>query len=356
MIWLALLPVCHPCSLSRKRSLVARWSSSRRRWGSLATMSRAAIAAALVAAGWAVEKTYGRARLASQSMSDCRPQTKPPPVPRALLSVPMRMWTRSWREKSPDPFSSTTPRPCFAEDAGGVGFVDQEHRIVLFGQFGEARERGEVAVHAEERVGGDQPAAEVARCAEHLFECFRVAVRVDEARGPGQPAAVDEAGVVLGVGKDRVAVVHQRGNDAGVGGEAGREDKGCFGAFELGEAALQFGVTRRTATHQRTRATAPPFALDRRAGGRCQPRVRRQAEVVVRAEVHQLAAIERNRGRLRTVADRQPSPQPGSLQAGELIINPGQRVVFTRRHHITALCAPSNRLCRRLVPLLDRNC
>ena len=54
-------------------------------------MSSAAMAAALVAAGWAVEKTYGRARLASQSMSDCVPQTKPPPVPRALLSVPMRI-------------------------------------------------------------------------------------------------------------------------------------------------------------------------------------------------------------------------------------------------------------------------
>ena len=82
--------------------------------------------AALVAAGWAVEKTYGRARLASQSMSDCRPQTKPPPVPSALLSVPMRMWTSLVQIEMLDDAAAV-----LAEDAGGVGFVDQQHRVVL---------------------------------------------------------------------------------------------------------------------------------------------------------------------------------------------------------------------------------
>ena len=66
--------------------------------------------------------------------------------------------------------------------------------------------------------------------------------RIDEARGPREAAAVDEAGVILGVGEDGVAFVDERGNDAGVGGEAGGEDQRRLGAFELGEAAFQLGV------------------------------------------------------------------------------------------------------------------
>ncbi len=36
-----------------------------------------------------------------------------------------------------------------AEDARRVGFVDHEHRVEPFGQFGQLHERGQVAVHAE---------------------------------------------------------------------------------------------------------------------------------------------------------------------------------------------------------------
>ena len=90
----------------------------------------------------------------SQSIKLRRPATKPPAQPRALLSVPMRMWM---------PFStprcSATPRPCCAEDAGGVGFVDHQHRGMLFGKFGNFRQRGKVAVHAEQRIGHNQSAA-----------------------------------------------------------------------------------------------------------------------------------------------------------------------------------------------------
>ena len=80
MIWLAAVAGV-PALLAKPQAEVG-WRARVVRGGGgvrCATMSRAAMAAALVAAGWAVEKTYGRARLASQSMSDCRPQTKPPP-------------------------------------------------------------------------------------------------------------------------------------------------------------------------------------------------------------------------------------------------------------------------------------
>ena len=88
-------------------------------------------------------------------------------------------------------------------------------------------------------------------------------MRIDEAGGAAQAAAVDEAGVVLGVGEDRVALVHQRGDDARIRGEAGGKDERRLGAFELGEPSFQFCVARRPAAHQRTRPAAPPFPIDR---------------------------------------------------------------------------------------------
>src|SRR5690349_5527320 len=57
MIWLAEAPVCQPAAWRRWRRLAAAPRSWVRRPGSAATMSRAAIAAAAIDAGWAVEKT-----------------------------------------------------------------------------------------------------------------------------------------------------------------------------------------------------------------------------------------------------------------------------------------------------------
>ena len=122
-------------------------------------------------------KEVGARALASQSINDWRPQTKPPLVPSALLSVPTRMWAPSlrWRVAAKHAFGDAAA--VFAEDAGGVGLVDQQHCIVLVGQLRQARKRCQVAVHAEERVGDDQPAAEFGGAAEHVFQRIAVGVR-----------------------------------------------------------------------------------------------------------------------------------------------------------------------------------
>ena len=51
------------------------------------------------------------------------------------------------------------PAAAVAEYAGRMRLIDQQHCVVLVGQVGEVGQRGEIAVHAEERVGDDQPAA-----------------------------------------------------------------------------------------------------------------------------------------------------------------------------------------------------
>ena len=63
-----------------------------------------------------------------------------------------------------------------------------------------------------------------------------VAVAIDERFGARQAAAVDQAGVVLLVGEDRVAAIGKRGDRARVGGEAGREQQRGLRPLELGQA------------------------------------------------------------------------------------------------------------------------
>ena len=50
-----------------------------------------------------------------------------------------------------------------AEHAGGMGFVDQQHGIEARGQLRQVRQRSDVAIHAEQRVGHDQFPAAVCR-------------------------------------------------------------------------------------------------------------------------------------------------------------------------------------------------
>ncbi len=107
-----------------------------------------------MAAGGAVEKTYGRARFTSHSTSDRLPATKPPTLPSALLSVPIA-------DVNPvlDAQVFGHAPAVAAENAGGVGLVHQQHRLVPLGQVGQFGQRRQVAVHAEQAVGDDQPPA-----------------------------------------------------------------------------------------------------------------------------------------------------------------------------------------------------
>ena len=116
-----------------------------------------------------------------------------------------------------------------AVDADGVGFIDDEEGVVVAREMGEFFERGDVAVHAEERVGHDD-ASRVGggSCAQHPLEVLRAVVAVDVRGGAGEAARVDDAGVVEGVGEDVVAVAGEGGEHTKVGLVSGGEDEGGF--------------------------------------------------------------------------------------------------------------------------------
>ena len=129
-----------------------------------------------------------------------------------------------------------------------MGLVGQEDRGVPPGEFAQVGERGDRAVHRKERVGDDELAAGGGGRQE-LLERIEVAMRVDMDRGPREPAAVDQAGMVSLVGIDRVAGAGKGGDRGRVGREATDEDQGRLHAEEGGDRPLQVFVGLRVAAH-----------------------------------------------------------------------------------------------------------
>ena len=151
-------------------------------------------------------RTAGHDSPATRSATGCRPRTRRrSPAPCSAC--------RRGRGRGPRRPGARPRRGRVAEHAGGVGFVDHQHRVVPLGQIGQFGQRGQVAVHAEEAVGHDQPPA-VALAAWPAAPPSRspVAVRIDADVGPRQPAAVEQAGVVLAVAEDDVAGPDQGGD------------------------------------------------------------------------------------------------------------------------------------------------
>ena len=183
------------------------------------------------------------------------------------------------------------PRPPGPDEADRVRVVHEDERVVALGEVADRVELGRVAVHREDAVGGDQPEARVGRLAEPRLELVHVPVRVAVPPRLAEPDPVDDRRVVELVGDDRVALVEQRLEDAAVRVEARAEEDRVLRAEERGEPLLELAVERLRAADEPDRGhpVAPPVERVVRRGDHL--RVVREAEVVVRAEVEQLAAL-----------------------------------------------------------------
>ncbi len=155
-----------------------------------------------------------------------------PRRPSALPSVPVS--TMSSRPSRPK--RSSTPRPRLADHADAVRVVDDQGGVVLGGEVRELGHQREVALHAEDAVGDDQPALDVGRFLQHPAQV--VHVRVLEhglVRGPREAHAVDDRGVVQAVGEDRRRHVAKRVEERGVRVPARDVGEGRGRLEELGE-------------------------------------------------------------------------------------------------------------------------
>jgi len=144
----------------------------------------------------------------------------------------------------------------------------------------------------KDAVGRDQPVSRPGRLREARLELVHVAVRVTESLGLAQPDAVDDRRVVELVRDDRVLVVEQRLEEAAVGVEAGAEENRVVGAEKRREPLFELAVERlRSADEAHRRHPVAP-AVEGLVRGLDHRRMARKAEVVVGAQVQELASID----------------------------------------------------------------
>ncbi len=235
-----------------------------------------------------------------------------------------------------------------AQHAEAVRVVDDEPRVVPLGELEQARERRDVAVHAEHGVGGDDLARRAAG-REARRERVGVGVRVaDELRAREQRAVV-QARVVEAVPEHRVAAAAERREDREVREVAGREGQRAR-AFarrdERGQLLLQRRVRRHVAADEVRRAGAhPPQQRGVTRGGDDRGIVG-EAQVVVARERDERAAVDGDARTLRR-GDR-PSCAREALRAAppERVGELGDPLRRTTLRPTFALRAPAHRAPR----------
>ena len=135
-----------------------------------------------------------------------------------------------------------------------------------------------------------------------------------------QPHAVDDRGVVELVADHGVLGVEQRLEHPAVGVEARREQDRVVGAEPVGDLVLDRAVLLVRAADEPDARHAEPVAVERRVRGRHDIRMRREAEVVVRAQVQVLAAVDRDARALRRLQRAFGLEQAVGLDLGERLL------------------------------------
>ena len=132
----------------------------------------------------------------------------------------------------------------FADKTDRVRVIHHHQRVVFIRQIAHALQVGDHTVHGEHAVGGDQDVA--SPCFTGLFQArfqlHHVVVGVAETLRFAQAYAVDDGGVVQGVGDNRVFCAEQGLKQTAVGVEAGGVQNRVFHSEEVRQLLLKLLV------------------------------------------------------------------------------------------------------------------
>ena len=172
-----------------------------------------------------------------------------------------------------------------------MAIVDQHQRAVTVGERADLLQFGDIAVHREHAVAGDElePRARAVRFFQAILELVHVRIGEAIAFGFREPHAVDDRGVVEAVGNDRVGFVEQRLEHAAIGVETGRESDRVVLAEVLGDRLLERAMERLRAADEAHRGHAEAEFVHRPPGGGDDIGVVGEAEIIVGAEIDRLA-------------------------------------------------------------------
>ena len=178
------------------------------------------------------------------------------------------------------------------EHAARVRIVDHHDAAGFLGELAEARQRTEVAVHAEDAVRDEQLALPGRQILEDLARRVHVLVGEHLDRRAAETAAVDDARVIQLVRDDDVLFAENRRDGARVRRESALEHDDLLDLLELGELLLQLHVDVHGAGDRPHRAGADAVVLDRLQRRGAQFRMSRQAQIVVRRKVHDRPVVD----------------------------------------------------------------
>ena len=188
-----------------------------------------------------------------------------------------------------------------ADDACGVALIDHDEGVVLLGEVADAVHGGDVAVHGEDAVGHDDAEALFLGGLELALEVVHVGVGVAVALGLAEAHAVDDAGVVEGVGDDGVLLGEQWLEDTAVGVEAGGVENGVLGVEEAADGGLQLLVDVLGAADEAHAGHAVAAAVHHPLGALDEARVVAETQVVVGTEIQDFLAGYLDGGSLRAL-------------------------------------------------------
>ena len=132
----------------------------------------------------------------------------------------------------------------FADKTDRVRVIDHHQRVVFIRQVTHALQVGDHAVHGEYAVGGDQhmASARFTGLFQARFQLNHVVVGVAKTLRFTQAYAVDDGGVVQGVGDNRIFCAEQGLEQAAVGVEAGGVENRVFHSEEVRQLLLKLLV------------------------------------------------------------------------------------------------------------------
>ncbi len=196
---------------------------------------------------------------------------------------------------------------------GRVAIVDQHQRAVTVGQFADLLQLGDIAVHREHAVAGDELEAGAGgvRLFEAILELVHVGIGEAVALGFAEAHAVDDRGVVEAVGNDRVLFAEQWLEHPAIGVETGGEHDRVRLAQVLGDRLFELAMQRLRAADEAHRSHAEAELVHGAARRRDDVRMIGEAEVIVGAEIDGVARALR--GRDMDAPALRPGQQPLAL-------------------------------------------
>ncbi len=140
-----------------------------------------------------------------------------------------------------DPGAGGRSPALWADEAGGVAVIDQDEGIIGVRQFPDFAELGEIAIHGKHAVGDDHDAALglIPREPQLGLQIRHIAVGIAIAGRPAQAHAINNRGMVQGVGNYGILLAEKRLEHAAIGIKTGGVENGIFHLHIAGDAGFQ---------------------------------------------------------------------------------------------------------------------